>query len=187
MISDNYLIWIDLEMTGLNSERDVIVEIATIITDNSLTVIAEGPSCIIYQPENILAGMDEWPRKQHTKSGLLDKIRSSQTTLKKAEHETLEFVRAHCTPQTAPLCGNSVYQDRAFLRKYMPTLNAFTHYRLIDVSSIKELVRRWYPNNTQAQFKKTDSHRALTDIQESIAELRHYKKYFFVDFPSVNT
>ena len=179
MISDNNLIWIDLEMTGLNPEKDVILEIATIITDNFLNILAEGPSLVIFQPKEILDTMDEWPKKQHTKSGLIEKVRNSTVSVKQAEQQTLEFVQQYCTPNTAPLCGNSVYQDRAFLRNYMQNLNSFTHYRLIDVSSVKELVRRWYPQDPHAQFKKTDSHRALTDIHESIEELKQYKKYFF--------
>ncbi len=174
------LVWIDLEMTGLNPEQDVILEIASIVTDNNLNIIEEGPSLIIHQPENKLATMSEWSQDMHTKSGLIEKVRSSSITLEQAYEQTFTFIKNHCQSQQALLCGNSVWQDRAFLRRYMPEIIEFLYYRLIDVTTVKELVLRWYPDDEHAEFVKKDTHRALTDIRESIAELRHYRKYFFV-------
>jgi len=171
------LVWIDLEMTGLNPERNVILEIASIITDSNLNIIALGPSLVIYQPEDMLNMMEAWSHAQHTKSGLLDKVRTSHVSLQEAEQQTLSFIQQHCVQGTALLAGNSVWQDRAFLRVYMPALINYLYYRLIDVTTIKELVLRWYPNH--AEFKKADTHRALEDIQESIAELCYYRENFF--------
>lgn len=178
MVSDQYLVWIDLEMTGLNLEKDTILEIATIITDNNLTIIAEGPSFVLHQPEDILTQLDEWNTKHHTASGLLDRVRSSTISLDYAQEETLTFIKQYCKANTAPLCGNSVYVDRSFLRKCMPALESFLHYRIIDVSSVKELARRWYGQQAK-EFKKLETHRALQDIQESIAELAFYRQQFF--------
>lgn len=174
------LVWIDLEMTGLNPEQDVIVEIASIITDSNLRVIAEGPSLVIHQPMPILERMDDWVKKIHTQSGLTSEILESTVTLAGAEEQTLAFIKAHCQEKKALLCGNSVWQDKVFLQKYMPRITQFLFYRIIDVSSVKEIVTRWYPNDPHAFYKKPDTHRALPDIRESIAELRHYRKYFFV-------
>jgi len=174
------LIWIDLEMTGLNPEKNVILEIASIITDKELNIIDKGPSLIIHQPNSALDSMDEWSKNQHTKSGLLDNVRNSQISLDKAEQQTLDFVKTHCLPRESPLCGNSVWQDRIFLYRYMPTLLSYLHYRIIDVTSFKEVVMRWYPGNPHAFFEKKDAHRALQDINESIEELKQYRKYFFV-------
>jgi len=173
------LIWIDLEMTGLNPDKDVILEIVSMVTDARLNIIEEGPSFIIHQPDEVLTGMNEWSKEQHALSGLTNAVRSSTTSVEQAEKETLAFLRKHCIPETSPLCGNSVWQDRAFMRKYMPHLVAFFHYRLIDVSSFKEIVTRWYPDSPHAEFEKKDAHRALDDTRESIEELRHYRKYFF--------
>jgi oligoribonuclease len=178
-ISD-HLFWLDLEMTGLNPEHDAIIEMASVITNNNLEVIAEGPHFIIHQPEEILALMDAWCVNAHSKSGLTEKVRISTTTVAQAQQQTLEFLRQYCQPQTVPLCGNSVYQDRTFLRKYMPELETFLHYRIIDTSSIKEVVRRWYPKSAHTKFVKKENHRALEDVYASIEELKHYKKYFFV-------
>lgn len=180
MQSSDYLIWLDLEMTGLNPVKDAILEIATVITDSRLKPVAQGPSLVIYQPDSVLERMDEWNVNQHTLSGLLAKVRESRISLAEAEEQTLSFVREWCLPQTAPLCGNSVYQDRAFLRTYMPHLNAFPHYRLIDVSSVKELVNRWYPKNIYANYKKPEVHRALDDIYDAVEELKHYRTHFFI-------
>lgn len=180
MKKENNLIWIDLEMTGLNSNRDLILEIASIVTDANLTIIAEGPSLVISQPKTIFEMMDEWVTEQHTKTGLLEKVSRSTISIEQAEQETLTFLKKYCISEVSPLCGNSVWKDRAFLQQFMPELDSFFHYRLVDVSSFKEMVVRWYPNNPQAKFKKKDTHRALDDIKESIDELRHYKKYFFV-------
>lgn len=179
MAKQEFLIWIDLEMTGLNPEIDVILEIATIITDNNLNILDQGPSLIIHQPESALALMDQWVRNVHSKSGLTDAVQKSSVTLQDAEEQTLEFISQYCQPQTGTLAGNSVWQDRNFLIKYMPNLTNYLHYRLVDVSSIKEVVQRWYPGNPNAKFKKPDNHRALQDIQESIKELAHYRKHFF--------
>lgn len=177
--SSKNLVWIDLEMTGLNCAKDVILEIATIVTDSNLSPLHEGLSIVIHQPDDILAGMDAWCQVQHKKSGLVDEVRSSSMLLAEAEEQTREYISRWCVPQTAPLCGNTIFQDRSFLKRYMPVIDALLHYRMIDVSSVKEIVRRWYPQNPAAVFNKQDQHRALIDIQESIAELQHYRTYFF--------
>ena len=174
------LVWIDLEMTGLCPEKDHILEIASIVTDNQLNILAQGPSLVIHQPQQALLEMNDWVSKQHTRTGLVDAVQKSTITLEQAEQETLDFLGKYCQPGDSPLCGNSVWQDRAFIRLSMPRLNNFLHYRIIDVTSIKELVKRWYPNNPHAEFKKQDSHRALDDIKESVAELAHYRQHFFV-------
>lgn len=180
MISDKNFIWIDLEMTGLDPDKDVILEIASIITDEQLNIIDEGPSLIISQTPDKLAVMCEWVRNLHNKSGLLARVKTSQITQEQAEEQTVAFITRYCKPGTAILCGNSVWQDRGFLRKYMPRIVELLHYRLIDVSSVKVLARRWYPNSPEKDFKKADTHRALTDIRESINELKHYRQYFFI-------
>lgn len=174
------LVWIDLEMTGLNSDVDVILEIATIITDNQLNIIAEGPALIIHQSQSALDLMDDWVRNQHTKTGLIDAVQKSSMTVAVAQEETLDFIKQHCPLRDAVLCGNSVWQDRAFLRKSMPRIVDYMHYRIIDVSSIKELAIRWYPHSPYIKFEKPDNHRALEDIRGSIKELAHYRKYFFI-------
>jgi len=174
------LVWIDLEMTGLDATHDVILEIATIITDDNLNVIHEAPAMIIHQPESVLNGMNEWCREQHCKSGLTEKVCASTLTLKDAEDATLAILQQYCEKDVSPLCGNSIWQDRTFLKAYMPRILDFLHYRMIDVSTIKELIRRWYPENVHAEYVKKDAHRALDDIHESIAELAHYRKYFFI-------
>lgn len=177
----NHLAWIDLEMTGLNPEVDVILEIATVITDAELNVVAEGPVLAINAPAEILAGMDEWNQKQHRKSGLLDRVLASTETMESAERQTLEFLAQHLPPGKVPLCGNSIWQDRRFLGKHMPALEKFFHYRIVDISSFKELARRWYPD--MPVFKKGEAHLALADILESIEELRHYRRHLFVPLP----
>lgn len=174
------LVWLDLEMTGLNSDVDVILEIATIITDNQLNIIAEGPALIIHQSQSALDLMDDWVRNQHNKTGLIDAVQKSSMTVAVAQEETLDFIKQHCPPRDAVLCGNSVWQDRAFLRKSMPRIVEYMHYRIIDVSSIKELAVRWYPNSPYIKFEKPDNHRALEDVRGSIKELAHYRKYFFI-------
>ena len=179
MIAGNYLVWIDLEMTGLDPQHDVILEIATIITDNNLNIIATGPALIIHQPDHLLGAMNEWCIQHHTKSGLVAAVRASTTTSAQAEQETLDFIGQYCLPQTAILSGNSIFQDRAFLARYMPSIINFLHYRILDVSTVKELARRWYPTDPNNRFEKKETHRALTDIQESINELNHYRKHFF--------
>lgn len=178
----NRLLWIDLEMTGLNPERHVILEIASMVTDENLTILAEGPDLAIQYPEETLGLMDEWSRRQHEASGLLERAGSSSVDCSEAERQTLDFLSLFSAKGHSPLCGNSVWQDRRFLLKYMPRLESFFHYRNIDVSSIKELVKRWYPS--AAPFKKTKDHLALSDIKESILELRYYREEFFVRNPS---
>lgn len=175
---NNHLIWIDLEMTGLDPEKDVILEIACVITDGNLVLVAKGPDIAINYPEEILLAMDQWSRTHHKASGLLDRIRTSKYDCQKAEQMTLEFLSLYCRKGRCPLCGNSVWQDRRFLVKYMPSLDEFLHYRNVDVSSIKELVKRWYP--TLAPFKKQKSHLASMDIKESIGELRYYRDRVFL-------
>ena len=175
---NNHLIWIDLEMTGIDPEKHVILEIATVVTDGDLTVVAEGPNIVIYQPEAILVTMDQWAESHHQASGLLERVKASSYDCKRAEQMTLEFLHPYCRKEHSPLCGNSVWQDRRFLAKYMPSLNAFFHYRNIDVSSIKELVKRWYP--ALPPFKKEKAHLASMDIQESIHELKYYRQKVFM-------
>jgi oligoribonuclease len=180
MNKKEHLVWMDLEMTGLNVDVDVILEIATIITDNELNIVAEGPALIINQPHAALEVMDNWVRNQHTKTGLIDAVAKSSMTLAVAQEETLDFIKEYCPPRDGVLCGNSVWQDRAFLRKYMPRITDYLHYRLIDVSSVKELAIRWYPKSQFLKFEKPDNHRALEDVRGSIKELAHYRKYFFI-------
>ncbi len=175
-----HLVWMDLEMTGLNVEIDVILEIATIITDNQLNIIAEGPALIIHQPQAALDLMDDWVRNQHTKTGLINAVEKSSMTSVVAQEETLDFIKEYCPPKDGILCGNSVWQDRNFLRKYMPRISDYLHYRIIDVSSVKELAQRWYPDSLFTKFEKPDNHRALEDVHSSIKELAHYRKYFFI-------
>lgn len=176
----NRIVWIDCEMTGLDIVRDSILEIAVLVTDNSLEIIAEGPDLVIHASQEELERMDDWCKKHHGESGLTAAARASKISIQDAENQVLEFLKKHCDAQKAPLAGNSVYQDRAFLRVYMPRLEKFLHYRTVDVSSVKELVRRWYPKRKDRFFDKSKSHRALEDIRESIAELAHYKKNFFI-------
>ena len=173
------LIWIDLEMTGLEPEKDVIIEIATIVTSNQLVTLAEGPSLAIHQPDSILETMNEWCVKQHGLSGLTQEVRDSSISLEQAETLTLTFLEQFFIKRQGVLCGNSVWQDRAFIKQYMPRLHEFMHYKIIDVSSIREIVCRWYPESPYLEFKKKDMHRALIDIRESIEELKHYKTHFF--------
>ncbi len=174
---DSNLVWVDLEMTGLDPQKDQILEIATLITDSELNIIAEGPNLAIFQTEEILKGMDEWNQTHHGKSGLIDRVRASTESLRTAEEKTLTFVASHCKASRSPLCGNSVWQDRRFLDRYMADLNRFFHYRIIDVSSIKELAARWYPK--LPPLKKAESHQALADIRESVEELRFYRRNCF--------
>ena len=174
------LAWMDLEMTGLDPDRNVIVEIATLITDDDLAVIAEGPDIVIQVTEDDLAAMDDVVRGMHTRSGLLEAIRSSEIDLADAGRQTLEFLQAHI-PQarTVPLCGNSIGTDRRFLARWLPEIDDYLHYRSIDVSTIKELTRRWYPEALGALPRKVGSHRAMGDVIESVAELAYYRKTVF--------
>ena len=175
--ADN-LIWIDLEMTGLDTLRDKIIEIATIITDSQLVVIEEGPVFAIFQPENILANMDDWNRRQHKGSGLLERVRASKTSEQEAEEKTLEFIMTHVPPNKSPMCGNSICQDRRFLARCMPTLESYFHYRNLDVSTLKELAYRWNPMIIEG-LKKKSKHLALEDVKDSIAELKYYREHLF--------
>lgn len=177
------LVWVDLEMTGLDPETCVIVEIATIITDSNLTTVAEGPCLVVHQPEDILAKMTPFVRDLHVRSGLLDRITTSDVTLEAAAAQTTHFIEAHCVKGTPPLCGNSVWKDRAFLERYMPSVVATLHYRMIDVSTVKEIVRRWYPPQYHPP-KKREVHRALDDIRESIEELKFYRSKIFIPPPA---
>ncbi len=175
----------DLEMTGLDHATDVIVEIATIVTDDELTVVAEGPDLVIKQPDEVLAAMDPFVFEMHTRSGLLQAIKESTVTLEDAGVATLAFIREHCpSTRSVPLCGNSIGTDRRFLARYLPEIEEYLHYRSIDVSTVKELARRWYPKIAQARPQKVGQHRALDDIRDSIDELRYYRQRLFVDVPS---
>ncbi|WP_252084200.1 oligoribonuclease [Microbulbifer variabilis] len=177
-MDQNNLIWIDLEMTGLDPEKERIIEIATIVTDSRLNVLAEGPAMVIHQSNALLDAMDDWNTEQHGGSGLVAKVKESNISEREAERETLEFLR-HWVPEGAsPMCGNSIGQDRRFLVKYMPQLESYFHYRNLDVSSVKELARRWRPDVLNG-VKKHSSHLALDDIRDSIEELRHYRETFF--------
>jgi len=169
------LIWIDLEMTGLDTTSDHIIEIATIVTDQDLQEIAEGPVLAVRQTADVMQAMDEWNTRQHSSSGLADRVRASTLTEQEAERVTLEFVRQHVDQGASPICGNSICQDRRFLIKHMPELAAFFHYRNLDVSTLKELVRRWRPELAKG-FLKQGRHEALADIRESIEELRYYRR-----------
>jgi len=174
----NRLVWMDLEMTGLDSQKDVILEIGAVVTDSDLNIVAEAPPIVInYSPE-ILAMIDEWSKSHHEVSGLLEKVRQSSVDCRQAERMMLSFVSRYCIKGISPLCGNSVWQDRLFMLKHMPDLEAFFHYRIVDVSSVKELVARWYP--LIPPFEKTSAHRSLSDIRESIEELRYYRNKIFI-------
>jgi oligoribonuclease len=175
------LVWMDLEMTGLDHTSDVIVEIATIITDDDLAVIAEGPDLVIQQPDEVLAAMDPFVVEMHTKSGLLEQIKASEVSLEVAGAATLEFIKQHVPePASVPLCGNSIGTDRRFLAAYLPDIENHLHYRSIDVSSVKELVKRWYPGVDNDRPRGQGSHRALDDIRESIREMAYYREHVFV-------
>ena len=176
--SDTNLVWLDLEMTGLEPATDVILEIATIVTDSQLNILAEGPVFAIYQPDEVLDNMSQWCIEHHGKSGLTDRCRNSAIDLAKATDETLAFVQQYVAPGKSPMCGNSIGQDRRFINKYMPTFEDFFHYRNLDVSTVKELARRWKPEVLD-KVEKKGAHLALDDIRESIAELKVYQEHFF--------
>ena len=172
------LAWIDLEMTGLKPDSDLILEIATVVTDKHLSVLAEGPVLAIHQPDPVLSGMDEWNTTQHNASGLVERVRASRCDAKSAEQQTLEFLRNYLEPGWSPMCGNSICQDRRFLVRHMPELAAFFHYRNLDVSSLKILAQLWVPEVAE-RFEKQSTHLALADINDSIRELRFYREKLF--------
>ncbi|MFC3852124.1 oligoribonuclease [Salinispirillum marinum] len=177
MNKDTNLVWIDLEMTGLDPEKERIIEIATIVTDADLNILAEGPELVIHQPMSLLDAMDPWCVKHHGESGLTQRVIDSTVTDEEAEAQTLAFLQDWVTPGKSPLAGNTIGQDRRFMVKYMPKLEAYMHYRNLDVSTLKELAKRWKPGIVDG-FKKQNSHRALDDIRESIEELRYYREHF---------
>lgn len=181
--SQLHLVWMDLEMTGLQPEQDRILEIAVLITDADLNIVAEGPELVIHQSEEQLALMDEWNRKTHGNSGLIDRVRASTVTEADAEAQIMAFLKKHVGKRVAPLAGNSIHQDRRFLAKYMTEVDAYLHYRLVDVSSLKELARRWFPETYAAVPKKSERHRALEDIRGSVEELRFYRQVLFAERP----
>ncbi|CAK0768964.1 oligoribonuclease [Gammaproteobacteria bacterium] len=176
-VNSGHLVWIDLEMTGLDPSRDEIIEIATLVTDAHLVVIAEGPVLAIHQEDAVLAAMDEWNTRQHNASGLVARVRASHVSVSEAESKTLEFLNQHVLPGKSPICGNSICQDRRFLARHMPALERWFHYRNLDVSSLKELAQRWAPQVANS-FKKESTHTALRDIYDSVEELRHYREHF---------
>lgn len=173
----NNLIWIDLEMTGLDTRNDVIIEIATIVTDANLNILEEGPVMAIHQADEVLAKMDDWNTKQHGQSGLTDRVKNSVITEAEAEQKTIEFLRQYVPANSSPMCGNSICQDRRFLARCMPELEGFFHYRNLDVSSLKELAKRWAPAVYRG-YEKTGSHLALDDTRDSIRELAYYREHF---------
>ncbi|XP_075975020.1 putative oligoribonuclease [Anticarsia gemmatalis] len=173
------IVWLDLEMTGLDIERDHILEIACVVTDADLNIIAKGPNLVIHQPDDILNNMNDWCVAQHGETGLTEASRKSKISLQDAENQVLEFVRSHAPEKKCPLGGNSVYMDRLFIRKYMPAIDQYLHYRIIDVSTIKELARRWYQKEFSKMPMKKFQHRSLDDILESIEELKYFKTNIF--------
>ncbi|MCA8960949.1 MAG: oligoribonuclease [Planctomycetes bacterium] len=179
MVRDDLLIWMDLEMSGLDPRRERILELACLVTDSELQVVAEGPEIVIRQSRELLDGMDDWNREHHGESGLVDRVLASEVDEAAAETTVIEFLAEIVTPRTAPLAGNSIHQDRRFIQEYMPRLDELLHYRNVDVSTIKELVRRWQPVVFEGAPVKRGSHRAIDDIRESIEELRYYRQRAF--------
>ncbi|MEK6735237.1 MAG: oligoribonuclease [Pseudomonadota bacterium] len=176
---NNNLIWVDMEMTGLNPDTDRIIEVALVITDSQLNVVAEGPVLVVHQPNEILDGMDKWNKSTHSKSGLIDKIKASKLTEAEVEARMIEFLKLHVPSGASPMCGNSICQDRRFMVRTMPQLEAYFHYRNLDVSTLKELVKRWKPGISSGLTKES-KHEALADIYDSINELKYYREHFIV-------
>jgi oligoribonuclease len=175
--NQNYLIWLDMEMTGLVPETDRIIEVAMVITDNELNTIAEAPTLVVYQPDSVLDAMDDWNKNTHGKSGLIEKVKASTLSDAQVEEQFLAFISEYVPKRTSPMCGNSICQDRRFMARYMPKLEDYFHYRNLDVSTLKELAKRWKPDMAKG-VKKHGKHEALADIYESIEELKHYREHF---------
>ncbi|HEU0231573.1 MAG TPA: oligoribonuclease [Burkholderiaceae bacterium] len=176
-VNDQRLVWLDMEMTGLDPEKERIIEVAVVVTEPDLTLVAEGPVLVVHQSDELLDGMDKWNKSTHGKSGLIDKVKASTLTETQAEDQLLAFLGQHLPAGKSPLCGNTISQDRRFMVKYMPRLEAFFHYRNLDVSTLKELALRWKPE-VYKSFVKRSRHEALADIYESIDELKHYREHF---------
>jgi oligoribonuclease len=177
--SDKYLVWVDLEMTGLDLSKDRIIEMATVITDADLNVIVEGPVMAIKQSDELLEGMDSWNQKQHNKTGLVPRVKNSSISESEAQARTLEFLKQYVPGGKSPMCGNSICTDRRYLHKYMPELEQYFHYRNLDVSTLKELAKRWYSEDSVKPFKKDSTHTAMQDIYDSITELKYYREQMF--------
>lgn len=173
---DNNLIWVDMEMSGLNPDSDRVLEVAVVVTNAQLEIVAEGPVQVVFQPESVLANMDSWNKATHSRSGLVNRVRVSTLDAAQAESQLVEFLSAYVGPGKSPMCGNSICQDRRFMARWLPTLEAFFHYRNVDVSTLKELAKRWCPSVVRS-FEKKSKHEALADIYESIAELKHYREH----------
>lgn len=178
-LNPTHLLWLDMEMTGLSPENDRIIELAVVVTDAQLNIVAESPVLVVHQTDEVMNGMDNWNKGTHGKSGLIDRVRASTLDEAAAETQMLAFLKLHIDAKTSPMCGNSICQDRRFLARYMPQLEAFFHYRNLDVSTLKELANRWRPGLTDG-FKKANRHEALADIYESIEELKFYREHFIV-------
>ncbi len=176
--SPNNLVWIDLEMTGLDTDNDYIIEVATIVTDSELNVLAEGPVIVVHQEEEVLDAMDEWNTRQHNQSGLVKRVLESPYSATDAESKTLEFLKKFVPEKVSPMCGNNICQDRRFLHRLMPQMEQYFHYRNLDVSSVKEMATRWYPE--KPMFEKSSEHLAMQDIRDSIGELKFYREHFFI-------
>jgi oligoribonuclease len=176
-LNPTHLLWLDMEMTGLSPDTDRIIELAIVVTDADLNTVAEGPVLVVHQPDEVMNTMDNWNKGTHGKSGLIDRVKASQLDEAAAEAQMLAFVKQHVAARTSPMCGNSICQDRRFMARYMPQLEAFFHYRNLDVSTLKELAKRWRPGLAEG-FKKSSKHEALADIYESIDEMKYYREHF---------
>lgn len=175
--NNTHLVWLDMEMSGLNPDTDVVLEVALVVTDKDLNLVEEGPVLVLHQPDAVLDGMDSWNKGTHGKSGLIDKVKASRLTAADVQTQMIEFMKQHVPARTSPMCGNSICQDRRFMARHLPDMEAYFHYRNLDVSTLKELAARWRPELKDG-FKKANNHTALADIQESIEELRYYREHF---------